>query len=205
VGALKTFRVNEIFSSIQGEGVRAGTANLFLRFSGCNLKCSEDDEYSGFFCDTEFSSGRDLTIPEIINELNEADEGDCKSIVLTGGEPALQLDAELISALKAEGYYLAIETNGTIALPAEIDWVTVSPKSAEHTLAVRAANELKYVRRKGQGIPRPVVTADHYLISPAFEADGSLKRETLEWCVGLVKTNPRWRLSLQLHKWLNVR
>lgn len=197
--------MNEIFSSIQGEGVRAGTPNLFLRFSGCNLKCSNEDEYSGFNCDTEFTSGRDLSISEIINELAEVDHGKCKSIILTGGEPSLQIDTELVSALKAAGYYLAIETNGTVVLPTGIDWVTVSPKSAEHTIVVRTANEVKYVRRKGQGIPRSVVTADHYLVSPAFEADGSLKRETLEWCLDLVKANPPWRLSLQLHKWLNIR
>ena len=202
---MKSFRVNEIFSSIQGEGVRAGTPNLFLRFSGCNLKCSNEDEYAGFNCDTEFASGRDLSISEIIHELADVDHGKCKSIILTGGEPSLQIDSELVSALKAAGYYLAIETNGTVVLPTDIDWVTVSPKSAEHTIVVRTANEVKYVRRKGQAIPRTVVTADHYLVSPAFEADGSLKRETLEWCLDLVKANPPWRLSLQLHKWLNIR
>lgn len=128
----------------------------------------------------------------------------CRWAVLTGGEPALQVDAALAAALRAAGYWLAVETNGTVPLPPDLDWVCVSPKTAEHTLRVLHANEVKYVRRHGQAIPRPTVEARHYLISPAFGPDG-LRREDLDWCVNLVRDNPRWRLSVQLHKFIGVR
>jgi 7-carboxy-7-deazaguanine synthase len=214
------YRINEIFTSLQGEGVRAGTVNTFVRFSGCNLKCAIDDEFSGFDCDTEFTSGQDATLQEIIETI--AVTGDrCKNVILTGGEPGLQVDDLLIGALKREGYYIAIETNGTRELPAGIDWICVSPKSAEHTLRVHqrhrldgdkmelfqniVVDELKYVRRYGQGIPKPSLQAEHKLISPAFEPDSRLARQTLEHCIQLVKENPEWRLSMQLHKFWGIR
>ncbi len=195
------YLVNEIFYSLQGEGVRAGTANLFLRFSRCNLACTA--ETHGFDCDTEFESGRRLTAAEIVAELAAVGEG-CRWVVLTGGEPALQVDRELIDTLHAAGYQLAIETNGSRALPAGIDWITVSPKVAEHALRQRSADEVKYVRGFGQAIPATVVVAEHFLISPAFDGE-AVDRRTLEWCVRLVRENPRWRLSLQQHKLWNVR
>lgn len=129
----------------------------------------------------------------------------CRAIIFTGGEPALQLDSELISALKDRDYYLAIETNGTKELPLGLDWITVSPKTAEHTLRQRIANEVKYVRHKGMGIPKPTIKADHLLISPAFQPDGTVTSQDLKWAIDLVRTNPPWRLSLQLHKWLRQR
>jgi 7-carboxy-7-deazaguanine synthase len=199
---MKQYQVNEIFYSVQGEGVRSGTANVFLRFSGCNLTCNERE--MGFDCDTEFMSGRKMTAKQIIDEaLTIAPE--CRWIILTGGEPALQVDDELIQAFKEAGYQLAIETNGTKELPQGLDWITVSPKTAEHTLRQSTANEVKYVRQKGQGIPRPTIKADHYLISPAHNVSNGFVKETMQWCVDLVKDNPEWRLSLQLHKILNVR
>ncbi len=198
---MKTYQINEIFYSLQGEGIRAGTPNLFLRFTGCNETCSVESH--GFDCDTEFSSGRKLALDGIITELREAGPG-CEWIVLTGGEPALQVDRELIDALHAAGFKLAIETNGSIALPDGLDWITVSPKVAEHAIRQRTANEVKYVRAYGQGIPRTVVKADHQLISPAFTGD-ELDRKTLDWCVRLVKENPAWRLSIQMHKSWKIR
>lgn len=198
----KTYTVNEMFYSLQGEGLRAGTANLFLRFSGCNLTCRKESE--GFDCDTEFTSGRKLTSEQIIRELKET-APNAMAIILTGGEPSLQVDAGLIQLLKAEGYYLAVETNGTQALPDGIDWITVSPKTAEHTLRQLKASEVKYVRAKGQAIPRPQVEAEHYLISPACQSDGTYLQDDMAWCVALVKENPKWKLSLQTHKLLKVR
>lgn len=207
----KTYRISEIFYSIQGEGVRAGTANIFVRFAGCNLKCAIDNE-AGFDCDTDFVSGESLTLEQIIQTVKlianlnkKAEAADCKSVILTGGEPALQIDQPLVDALKQNGYFVAVETNGTRELPAGIDWVCCSPKSAEHTLRVGDCDELKYVRAAGQPIPRPSLNARHYLISPAFEPDGSIKRETLNHCVELVKENPLWKLSLQIHKLLKIR
>lgn len=196
-----TYRVNEIFYSLQGEGVRAGSANLFLRFSKCNLTCTRESH--GFDCDTEFESGRRMTREEIVAELRRL-APDCRWVVLTGGEPALQVDGALVAALKEAGYRLAIETNGSVELPPGLDWITVSPKVAEHSIRQRTADEVKYVRGHGQGIPETVVEADHYLISPAFDGD-VLDRRTLEWCIGLVRDHPRWRLSVQQHKGWRVR
>ncbi len=198
---MKQYLVNEIFYSLQGEGVRAGTPNLFLRFARCNLACAQETQ--GFDCDTEFVSGRWLGVEEIAGELG-ALAGGCRWVVLTGGEPALQVDAALIDALHAAGYRLAIETNGSVALPPGLDWVTVSPKVAEHAIRQRRADEVKYVRGYGQAVPQTVVEADHYLISPAFDGP-HLDRRTLDWCIELVKENPPWRLSLQQHKLWGVR
>lgn len=190
------YKINEIFYSLQGEGVRAGTAALFLRFSGCNQTCRK--ETHGFDCDTEFTSGRWMTTDEILGDLRAAGPT-CRWIILTGGEPALQVDAALIDALHAAGYQLAIETNGSVELPPGIDWITVSPKVAEHAIRQRTADEVKYVRGCGQSIPNTVVQAEHQLISPAFDG-AELDRRTLEWCIRLVKENPDWRLSIQMHK-----
>ncbi len=189
--------VNEIFYSLQGEGARKGSANIFVRFAHCNLSCG--------FCDTEFESYRELTLDEILEECRAFP---CRNIIFTGGEPLLQLDKDIVRAFKRAGYYLAIETNGTITPPRTLDWITVSPKVAEHVMARRFKgvhiNELKYVRNKSQGIPRPGVKADHYYVSPEFEGD-YLDRENLTHCIELVKMNPGWKLSLQEHKLLNVR
>lgn len=198
---MKAYVVNEIFHSLQGEGVRAGTDNLFLRFTGCNQTCTVESH--GFDCDTEFVSGRRLTLAEIAAEL-EAAGPRCEWVVLTGGEPALQVDRELIDGLHAAGYRLAIETNGSVELPPGIDWITVSPKVAEHAIRQRTADEVKYVRGHGQGIPKTVVEAQHRLISPAFLGD-QVDRRALEWCVRLVMEHPDWRLSVQQHKLWGVR
>jgi organic radical activating enzyme len=193
--------VNEIFYSLQGEGVRAGTPNLFLRFARCNLACRV--ETHGFDCDTEFESGRRMTLAEIRAEMTVL-SSTCRWVVLTGGEPALQVDRELIDALNEAGYQIAIETNGSVLLPPGIDWVTVSPKVAEHALRQRTAHEVKYVRGYGQAIPRTVVEAEHYLISPAFDGP-EVDPRTLDWCIRLVRENPPWRLSVQQHKLWRVR
>jgi len=198
---VERYLVNEIFYSLQGEGVRAGTPNLFLRLAKCNLACKV--ETHGFDCDTEFESGRWLTLPEIVAEFRQAGEG-CGWVILTGGEPALQGDRELIDGLHAAGYRLAVETNGSLELPAGIDWITVSPKVAEHALRQRTADEVKYVRGYGQAIPKTVVEAGHYLISPAFDG-AEVDPRTLDWCIRLCKENPPWRLYVQQHKLWRVR
>jgi 7-carboxy-7-deazaguanine synthase len=198
---VERYLVNEIFYSLQGEGVRAGTPNLFLRLSRCNLACKV--ETHGFDCDTEFESGRWMTPGEILDELREL-SASCGWVILTGGEPALQVDAELIATLHEAGYKLAIETNGSVELPPGIDWITVSPKVAEHAIRQRTAHEVKYVRGHGQAIPRTVVEAGHYLISPAFDGT-EVDPRTLDWCIRLCKENPPWRLSVQQHKTWRVR
>lgn len=197
----RRYRVNEIFYSLQGEGVRSGEPSLFLRFSNCNLACSV--ETHGFDCDTEFESGRFLEMGEIVAELRELSEA-CRWIVLTGGEPALQVDEGLIDALHDAGLLVAIETNGSIELPDGLDWVTVSPKVAEHAIRQRTADEVKYVRGYGQAIPETVVEARHKLISPAFSGL-EVEARTLQWCIDLVRDHPDWRLSVQQHKIWRVR
>lgn len=195
------YLVNEIFYSLQGEGVRAGTPNVFVRLARCNQECRV--ETHGFDCDTEFESGRWLVAPEIAAEARVLSER-CGWLVLTGGEPALQLDATLIDTLHEAGFKLAIETNGSIELPPGLDWITVSPKVAEHAIRQRTAHEVKYVRGHGQAVPRTVVAADHQLLSPAFDGD-ELDPRALQWCIRLCRDNPPWRLSVQQHKLWRVR
>jgi 7-carboxy-7-deazaguanine synthase len=198
---VERYLVNEIFYSLQGEGVRAGTPNLFLRLAKCNLACKV--ETHGFDCDTEFESGRRMSLEEIVAEFRQLSTI-CDWVILTGGEPALQADRELIDGLHAAGYKLAIETNGSFELPAGIDWITVSPKVAEHAIRQTRADEVKYVRGYGQGIPKTAVEAAHYLISPAFDG-AEVDPRTLDWCIRLCRENPPWRLSVQQHKLWKVR
>lgn len=202
---MKKYFVNEIFYSLQGEGVRAGVPYTFVRFSGCNLQCSADDPESGFDCDTEFTSGTPMTAIEIAQTINRISDG-CRNVCLTGGEPTLQIDQDLITVLQKFEYWLALETNGTRQVSLDwFDWIAVSPKSADHTIRQRVCTEVKYVRNAGQAIPKTSIEADHYLISPAFEPNGSVSPETVRHCINLVKLNPRWRFSIQQHKLWNIR
>lgn len=211
------YRVNEIFWSPQGEGVRAGEMSCFVRFTGCNLRCAKEagpKSIGGFDCDTEFESGRDYKLEELVAAIVETIKlgigGEWLQsyspwIVFTGGEPALQLDQELCDACLAIHMRLAIETNGSVNIDAlPLDWITVSPKVAEHAIKQRRAHEVKYVRGHGQEIPRTMVKADHQLISPAFDGLSSDPR-AIAWCLDLVKRNPQWRLSPQHHKLWRVR
>lgn len=201
-----TYMVNEIFYSLQGEGLRAGTANFFLRFTGCNMRCAVEEgpkSPGGFDCDTEFESGLKMTIDEIVDTMRGLNDT-CRWVVCTGGEPGLQAKEDFVDGMHARGFKLAIETNGSVALEGEWDWITVSPKVAEHAIRQTFADEVKYVRGYKQAIPKTVVEASAKLISPAF--DGlTLDQRALEWCVNLVKENPSWQLSLQTHKFLRIR
>lgn len=223
----KQYTINEIFYSLQGEGVRVGTANVFVRFSGCNLRCDLKEgplSPGGFACDTEFVSGVKKTLEEILEEVRAATKGaDCSTLILTGGEPGLQVDQEFCDFFHAHEFKLAIETNGTVELPHVsvgdgvsqgkiinerkmylFDWITVSPKVAEHAVKQLWANEVKYVRGYGQGIPKTSVDSKYKLISPAFDGD-QLDPRALDWCLNLCLTNPEWRLSVQQHKRWKVR
>jgi 7-carboxy-7-deazaguanine synthase len=215
---LTTYHINEVFYSLQGEGARQGTANVFVRFAGCNERCRV--ETHGFDCDTEFTSGRRILADELIQRMRRL-APDCSNVILTGGEPLLQVDWRLLLALKDAGfYYIAVETNGSINYEDRLegvlyypnsnlrllDWVTVSPKVAEHAIRQREANEVKYVRKFGQELPATVVSAEHYYISPAFSGD-TLDPDALAWCVGLIKKQGkegRWKLTLQMHKLLMI-
>lgn len=195
-------RVNEIFYSLQGEGARAGSANIFIRLSGCKTQsaCLK----TGVLCDTEFESGRNQFLLEI---LEQTEKTGCKNIIWTGGEPAQQLDSEIVKFFKDQGYFQAIETSGLFYVPGNLDWVTVSPKVAEHVIKrnfVNGVDELRYVRQIGQAIPQPSVKAQHYFLSPHSDGE-NINYDNLEYCIELVKQNPKWKLSLQQHKIWKVR
>lgn len=194
-------KVNEIFCSLQGEGARAGSANIFIRLSGCKTK--EACFASGVRCDTEFESGRVRSLHEIYENFQHVRT---KNIIWTGGEPAQQITSEIIQFFKDKGYFQAIETSGLFPVPKNLDWISLSPKVAEHVVKKNFTNvdELRYVRSTGQEIPEPAVKADHYYISP--HSDGaSINRENLEYCIELVKLNPLWKLSVQQHKTWKIR
>lgn len=201
------YTVNEVFLSPQGEGVRVGTLNVFIRFSACNLQCRmEPGPFSpgGFDCDTEFASGVKSTLPELLREVAEVGRG-CKAVILTGGEPTLQMDPPLLTGLREAGYYIAVETNGTHSIDREqVDWIACSPKVAEHAMRLTFAHELRYVRSSGQGIPKPSCKADHYLLSPAWDG-GSLPVENMRAVLQLQREHPEWRISVQQHKLWAVR
>ena len=205
----KPYAVNEMFFSLQGEGARAGTPNIFVRFSGCNMRCDVspgEKSPGGFACDTEFESGRAMTGPQIVAGALKLAPKAGVGVIFTGGEPALQLDKALVDSLRKAGFGpLCIETNGTIDVaPLGLDWISLSPKVAEHAVRVKSCDEIRYVRGNGQGIPRPSAKAIRKFISPAFSGD-VLDAETLRWCVGLVKAHPDWALSVQQHKTWGIR
>lgn len=202
----KQYKINEIYKSIQGEGNLAGTEMVFVRFTGCNMRCQMEagpQSPGGFDCDTEFESGVSMTSAQIAARILEEGE-DTEWVVFTGGEPGLQLDGELLKAVALLRKSSQIETNGSILLPKGIDFITVSPKVAEHCIRQRQAHEVKYVRGYGQAIPKTVVTATYYFISPAFNGVNTDER-TLEWCKKLCRDNPPWQLSVQRHKLLQLR
>lgn len=188
--------VSEIFYSLQGEGARAGSANIFIRLQGCKTK--DACFASGIRCDTEFESGREFSFEELENELAKFP---CKNIIWTGGEPAQQLEYWIVSYFKDKGFFQAIETSGLFPVSDYLDWVTVSPKVAEHVVKKNftRVNELRYVRHAGQSIPQPSIEAEHYFISP--HSDGfTINSENLNHCIELCKQNPKWKLSIQMHK-----
>lgn len=194
-----TLSVSEIFYSLQGEGARAGSANVFVRLQGCKAK---DACYaSGIRCDTEFESGQEMTLSEIFSWI-ENNAPQSKSIIWTGGEPAGALTGTIVEQFREKGFYQAIETSGLFAVPENLDWISVSPKVAEHVVKKNfpeGVDELRYVRHRGQSIPAPLVSANHYFLSP--HSDGfNINSENLRHCIELCKENPQWKLSLQTHK-----
>ena len=204
---MKTYSIAEIFYSKQGEGINTGQTAVFVRFGGCNLKCElRKTELSpgGFNCDTDFISSIKMSFTEICDKIDQLCLNNVPNwIIFTGGEPMLQLDEQLVQYC-GKITKTAIETNGTYNCDhLGLDWVTVSPKVAEHCIRQLTANEVKYVRGDTQPLPRTSVFADHYLISPAFEGM-TLSQSNLEWCQKLVK-NTNWKISLQQHKLMNIR
>jgi organic radical activating enzyme len=192
----QSLKVNEIFYSIQGEGARAGEPSIFIRLAGCDLACS--------FCDTEFESQAVMSLAAISQHISGRP---CKWIVWTGGEPMLQINYEIVEFFHAAGYKQAIESNGNHAIPKTIDWRVVSPKVAEHVVKrhnPEGVDELRYVRHSGHmGVPQPAISAQFYYLSPIFNGN-TPDVANVRHCMKLAMENPPWRLSLQLHKLLNV-
>lgn len=193
----KTYRVNDIFYSLQGEGHNTGRAAVFVRFSGCNLHCP--------FCDTDFSRFETLTAPEIIRRMQAfTPQGeDSPIVVLTGGEPTLQVDSDLLDAIHAAGFpFIAMESNGTKEPPDGLDWLTVSPKE---NVSVRQCSELK-VLFNGTNEPDDLgIQATYYYLQPLDTGNEAENRQMVDGCIEYIKAHPRWRLSLQTHKLIGIK
>lgn len=178
-------KVNEIFYSIQGEGYFTGTAAVFIRFSGCNMKCS--------FCDTKHQEGIMMSDVDILKEVLKYP---ARHVVVTGGEPGLQVTSELVDQLQKQGRFVQIETNGTVVLPDNIDWVTCSPK-LEYDVLLKHIDELKIVYVGQELSQYDHLQAKVFCLQPC---SGENTEEVIEY----IKCNPRWRLSLQTHAMLGI-
>ncbi|MBU3609037.1 7-carboxy-7-deazaguanine synthase [Polynucleobacter wuianus] len=216
------YTVKELFPTLQGEGAHAGRAAVFCRFAGCNLWSGrEEDRASAVcqFCDTDFvgSDGLGGGKFETPKDLADAIEAAWKStsagpqqryVVFTGGEPLLQLDEELISALHQKGFEVAIETNGTIKVPKGVDWVCVSPKAGSD-LIVLQANELKLVVPQAghDSLEKLMARFEKMDYRNRFlqPMDGPMLKNNIELAVGLCQKRPLWRLSVQSHKLIGIR
>ena len=195
------YSINEIFYSLQGEGYHTGTPAVFVRFSGCNLHC--------VFCDTQHQEGRMMSLSDIIAEVNRYPNA--PMVVLTGGEPSLFVGDDFVRALKEQtGRVVAIETNGTRALPPSLDWVTLSPKSAldggdGEPCVLTRCDELKVVYC-GQALQiYDTIETTHRFLQPCYSDDPERCKANLDACVEAVMKNPGWRLSLQIHRVLGIR
>ena len=197
-------RINDIFYSLQGEGHNTGRAAVFVRFAGCNLRCP--------FCDTEFDTFREMTDDEIVAEIAQYP---ARFVVLTGGEPTLQVDEAFIDLLHQHGFEVAMESNGTRPAPQNLDWLTVSPKSMQGARCkeqgvrgMRKPDELKVVFEENTDpnaflLPlAPCSLSPNTLLylQPCDTGDAERNAIITERCIDYIKEHPEWRLSLQTHK-----
>ena len=208
------YAVKEIFLTLQGEGAQAGRRAVFCRFAGCNLWTGREKDRAKAicqFCDTDFvgtdgtlgAKYRDAGALAAVIAESWGEGTDDRYVVLTGGEPMLQVDAALIDALHAQGFTIAIETNGTHQVPRSIDWICVSPKAGSE-LVQKSGDELKLIwPQPGSDV---AMLADlnfaHRLIQPLDDPHAAAN---VQACIDLVMADPRWRLSLQAHKSLGLR
>ncbi len=198
---MEIYPIVEIFHSVQGEGYHSGESSIFVRFGRCNLRCE--------WCDTDFDVFENMNIEEITNIIFEYN---CKKIIFTGGEPALQNLEPLINTLRPMGYTFSIETNGTVEIPnGLIDWICVSPKDQLYpnvSIKQRYGDELKcvYVGQDLSIYDELKNGFNHLYLQPCYDEtkdviwNGISFRQTVE----VVKKNPEWNLSLQTHKWMGV-
>lgn len=209
-----SYAVKEIFKTLQGEGAQMGRAAVFCRFAGCNLWSGREIDRAKAvcsFCDTDFvgidgSGGGHFADAVALANAVAAEWGGSPSnryVVLTGGEPLLQVDQALIDALHARGFEVGVETNGTQAAPASLDWVCVSPK-ADAELVLREGDELKLVYPQDKAPPEQFMhlAFDHFFLQPMDSPEATTN---LEAAIAYCTNNPRWRLSLQSHKMIGIR
>ena len=209
-----SYAVKEIFLTLQGEGAHAGRAAVFCRFSGCNLWSGREQDRASAtcrFCDTDFVGtdgtlgGRYASADELADTIASqwAGEHGHRYVVLTGGEPLLQVDADFIDALHARGFEIGIETNGTIQPPDGLDWICVSPKAGAELL-VRQGHELKLVFPQADAMPAAFagLAFERFSLQPMDGPDIAANTErAVDYCI----RHPQWRLSLQTHKTLGIR
>ena len=207
------FHVKEIYYTLQGEGSRTGRPSVFCRFSGCNLWTGiEADREKSIcsFCDTDFlgtdgpGGGKHKDIKSLINKIDSEwpKSQPNKYVVFTGGEPALQITKALVYELQIKGFEVAIETNGTLELPDNIDWVTVSPK-ADTKISVTSGNELKLVFPQTENNPDNFIHMDfeEFYLQPKDGDERHINtQKTIQYCL----ENPEWNLSLQTHKYMGI-
>ena len=194
------YKINEIFHSLQGEGYHSGTPAVFVRFSGCNLRC--------VFCDTQHQNGSLMSSQEIVDEINKYPNAPL--LVLTGGEPSLFINKAFVEELKQKtGKRVAIETNGTRPIPSNLDWVTLSPKTAfrggdMEPCALKRCDELKVVYL-GQDLAQyDDIDAQYRFLQPCYEENEEKRKANMQACVEAVEARPGWRLSLQTHRILDI-
>ena len=207
------YQIKEMYYTLQGEGARAGRPSVFCRFTGCNLWSGREKDRSEAvcnFCDTDFvgvdgpGGGKFADALELSNAIkslwprNEPN----KYVVFTGGEPGLQLNDAIVDQLHLNGFEIAVETNGTLDLPLKIDWLTVSPK-ADSSLKIQAGNELKLVYPQVNVSPQSYEGLDfeNFYLQPMDNADKDKNtQKTIQYCL----ENPKWKLSLQTHKYMGI-
>jgi 7-carboxy-7-deazaguanine synthase len=211
-----TYSVKEVFYTLQGEGLQVGMPAVFCRFTGCNLWSGREADRSSAicqFCDTDFVGtdgvrggkfSRAQELADLIASLWPESDQENRLVVLTGGEPLLQVDQALIDALHAQHFRIAVETNGTLAAPKGIDWVCVSPKAGA-PLVQTSGQELKLVYPQPTLMPKDLPLAqlafDHYLLQPM---DGPNVVKNTAAAIAYCQANPRWRLSVQTHKAIGI-
>ena len=223
---MKTFRVNDIFYSLQGEGRNTGRAAVFVRFAGCNLRCP--------FCDTEFDTFREMTAEEIVAAISQYP---ARFVVLTGGEPTLQVDEAFVDLLHQHGFEVAMESNGTRPAPNNLDWLTVSPKeylrgtrneeggTSKEVRGTRLPDELKVVfdentdpesyllppslqskaAEPSASFLLPRENPPFLYLQPCDTGDAERNAHIINRCVDYIKAHPPWRLSLQIHKLIDIK
>ena len=207
------YAVKELFKTLQGEGAHAGRAAVFCRFAGCNLWSGRESDRAQAacrFCDTDFvgtdgeGGGKFAHATALAERLAQCWGGERahRYVVFTGGEPLLQLDEALIEAVHAQGFEIAIETNGTLPVPPGVDWICVSPKGTA-PLAVQAGHELKLVYPQSDALPDSFADLDfrHFWLQPM---DGPARVAHTEQAVDYCMAHPQWRLSLQTHKYIGI-